>query len=112
MLGGMSIISSTAAMLGEVVKAAVAVGGAATEGGACLVAIAMANSVHVVVSVAICCASSALDGALPAMFADCLVLGRMIELLFHKLAGQIACLKLLVSLTCVGACNNFTCCDI
>ena len=78
-------------------------------------AMALVKLVAMMGSAAICCASSALDGALPTMFAleirDCLILGGMVDLCFHGLTGHTACLKLLVSLTCVGEFNNFTCCD-
>ena len=71
---------------GEVAGAMVAVGGTASAGGAQLIAMTLAKLVTMVVSVAICCASSALalDGTLPAMFAlemcNCIVLGRMVRI--------------------------------
>ena len=78
--------SSTTATPGEVANEAAATGGAAPAGGAWLPAMALARLVTMAVSAAICCANSAFDGALPAMFAlgmrDCLVLGGMVENLF------------------------------
>ena len=73
-------------MPGEVAKETATAGGAAA-GGAWLPAIALARLVTMVVSVAICCANSAFNGALPAMFAlgmhDFLVLDGMVGTCFH-----------------------------
>ena len=70
-----------AATLSEVSKATAAAGGATAAAGAWLV-MALARLVTTAVSAAICCANSAFEGRLPAMFGlgvlDCLVLGGMV----------------------------------
>ena len=104
-----SISSSMAATPGEVAKAMAAVGGATAAAGAWL-AMALVRLVTTAVSAAICCANSAFEGVLPAMFGlgilDCLGLGGMVGIcLFCSVHGLawLTCL-VLTSLTSVG-CN-------
>ena len=87
-----------AATPGEVAKETVAAGGATAGAGAWL-AMALARLVTTAVSAAICCANSAFDGALPAMFGlgihDCLVLGGMVGNLFVLIVHGLAWLTCL-----------------